>query len=495
MWKNLLILLLASALTGLLLVRHQAEPPPPPAPVAQTPPTSVIAAPAAPPSEPAPSVPTPASPPPSSPAPAPPPNPITTLIQEARANPELAGTAIGFSLLNDKGEAVLDDNATTAFIPASSFKTLTTATALEILGPEFHFTTELRSTAPIQSGLLKGDLFILGGGDPMLKLDDLKAWAAELKKRGLTRIAGGIRTDSSVFPGSLYGDFWNWGDIGNGYGSGVAGLNLNHNRYILVFHAGPEEGSPAQLLGINLEIPGAIWKNEVTTGPEDSGDNVVIHGGEGTHAIHLRGTIPLGAEKFQVKGAVPDPARFIAHHFRAVLLAAGIHVGEKAGSALATHSLLKHDSPPLLAIVKSIHATSDNHETECVFRMLGVKAAKPPADVIREHWHTRGLDFIGLRMEDGSGLSRADFIRPLDLARLQHFAATGPQGPAYKASLLSKDGLFWKGGAMSGIRSYTGYAKSKSGAEFSYALMINHFTDSAPVSTLSQSIMDAMQDL
>ena len=457
MWKNFVILLLASALTALLLTRHEVKP-------------SV-------------------SPPPAKP------NAIATLLQEARADPALAGTAIGFCLINSKGEVVLDENATTAFMPASSLKTLTTATALEILGPDFHFTTALKSTAPIQNGIISGDLLIVGGGDPMLKLDDLKAWAAEFKKRGLTRITGSIRTDATIFSGSLYGDFWNWGDIGNGYGSGVAGLNLNHNRYILVLRAGPVLGAPAELLGINLEIPDADWKNEVTTGPADSGDGVVIHGGESTTSIHLRGTVPLGATKFQVKGAVPDPARFAAHHFRAALMAAGIQVGTTAGTAPATQSLLKHDSPPLLTIIKSIHATSDNHETECVFRMLGVKAGKPPADVIREHWHTRGLEFIGLRMEDGCGLARADFIRPLDLARLQFYAGTGPQGAAYKASLLSQDGLTWKGGAMSGIRTFTGYAKSKSGEEYCYALMINHFTDGKPISELSQQVMDAIMGL
>ena len=457
MWKNIAILLLASALTALLIVRREVKSPPEAPPASQ--------------------------------------NPITTLLQDARSNPALAGTAIGFALLNPKGEVTLDEKATTAFIPASSLKTLTTATALEILGPEFHFTTELKSTAPIQNGTIQGDLLIVGGGDPMLKLDDLKAWAAEFKKRGLTRITGGIRTDATIFTGSLYGDFWNWGDIGNGYGSGVAGLNLNHNRYILVLRAGPAVGSPAELLGINLEIPDADCKNEVTTGPADSGDGVVIHGGENTLVIHLRGTVPLGAAKFQVKGAVPDPARFAAHHFRAALMAAGIQVGGTVGLAPATQSLLKHESPPLLTIIKSIHATSDNHETECVFRMLGVKAGKPPADVIREHWKARGLEFSGLRMEDGCGLARADFIRPLDLARLQFYAGTGPQGAAYKASLLSQDGLTWKGGAMSGIRTFTGYAKTKSGEEYCYALMINHFTDGKAVSELSQQVMDAIMGL
>jgi serine-type D-Ala-D-Ala carboxypeptidase/endopeptidase (penicillin-binding protein 4) len=457
MLKNSVILLMASALAALLWIRYS------------TPDAPVIVP--------------------------PPPDAITTILKQAHENPAMAGAAIGLCLLNAQGEVVKDENATTAFIPASSLKTLTTATALEILGPDFRFTTELKSTSPLKDGVIQGDLIIIGGGDPMLKLDDLKAWAADLKQRGLTRITGGIRADASFFSGSLYNDFWNWGDIGNGYGSGVSGLNLNHNRYIVVFRPGPEVGSPAELLGINLEIPDAAWKNDVTTGPADSGDGVVIHGGESTTAIHLRGTVPLGAAKFQAKGAVPDPARFAAHHFRAALMAAGIQVGGTTATSPATHSLLKHDSPPLLDIIKSIHATSDNHETECVFLMLGKKAGKPPADVIREHWKTRGLEFTGLRMEDGCGLARADFIRPLDLALLQYFAGKGPQGEAYKASLLSKDGLTWKGGAMSGIRAFTGYAKSKSGQEYCYALMLNHYTDGKAVSELSQLVMDAIMGL
>ncbi|MBN8420401.1 MAG: D-alanyl-D-alanine carboxypeptidase/D-alanyl-D-alanine-endopeptidase [Verrucomicrobia bacterium] len=513
MLKNIVILLLASALAASLLQRRGALSHAAPSGTAHQLPSS-----------PGPVVtPTEKGPPQEAPVIQPPAplNAVAKLLQEARANPVLTGAAIGFCLIDSKGAVIMDENAGTAFIPASSFKTLTTATALEILGPDFHFTTELKSTAPIQEGVIKGDLVIVGGGDPMLKLDDLKAWVADLKQRGLVRITGTIRVDPSFFSGSLYGDFWNWGDIGNGYGSGVAGLNLNHNRYILMFQAGPEVGSPAQLLGINLEVPGAVWKNEVTTGPADSGDGVMIHGGENTTAIYLRGTVPLGAAKFQARGAVPDPARFAAHHFRAALLAAGIQVGspgsgagpaKKSGSgsgpakssgngaasiapATASHSLLKHDSPPLLDIIKSIHKVSDNQETECVFRMLGLKAGKPPAEVIREHWKTRGLEFAGLRMEDGSGLSRADFVRPLDLARLQFLAGTGPQGVAYKTSLLSENGLTWKIGAMSGIRTYTGYAKTKSGEEYCYALMVNHYIDGKTVSELCRHVLDAMMGL
>ncbi len=485
MLKNILILLLSAALAALLLMRPGVQP----VQIAESAPVLPVPAPSVP--EPPPPVPSPVIPEAS-----PPPHPITTLLNEARVNAAMAGAAIGFCLINAKGETVLAEDADIAFIPASSLKTLTTATALEILGPDFRFTTELKSTSPIKGGVIQGDLVISGGGDPMLSIDDLKAWAADLKQRGLVRVTGGIRADASLFPGSLYGDFWNWGDIGNGYGSGVAGLNLNHNRYIIVFRAGAALGSPASILGTDVEIPGVAWNNEVTTGAPDSGDGVVIHGGETTSAIHLRGTVPLGAAKFQVTGAVPDPAGLAAHQFRRALQAVGIQVGVgSASTAPAGNSLLQHTSPPLIEIITSIHASSDNHETECVFRMLGVKAAKPSAEVIREHWKPRGLEFIGLRMEDGCGLARADFIRPFDLARLQLLAGKGPQGPAYKASLLSRDGLRWKGGAMSGVRTSTGYVTGKSGAEFCYAFMVNHYADGKAVSELSKRVMDAMLGL
>jgi len=417
-------------------------------------------------------------------------------VREVHAQEDLATSTVGFCLIDSTGAVVAETNAQTSFIPASSIKTVTTATALEILGPDFRFVTELQSSAPLKDGVIEGDVVIVGGGDPMLALADLRAWAATLKERGLRQITGRLTVDATVFPGSIYGDFWNWGDIGNGYGSGIAGLNLEHNRMKIRFRPGATVGSPAEFVTTVPEVPGLTWKNEVTTGPEGSGDGVVIHGGESTSTIFLRGTVPVTKGLFQVTGAVPDPQKFALHHFRHALEAEGIQIKDQPRqTAPATHPLLTHQSPPLLEIITSIHASSDNQETECVFRMLGIKAGKPPVDVIRQHWEARGLDFTGLRMEDGCGLSRADFIRPADLARLQFLAGKGPQGAAYKASLLSDGGLRWKGGAMSGIRTYTGYVTTKTGQEFCYAFMVNHFLDGKAVSKASKEVTDAMLGL
>ncbi len=453
-------------------------------------------------------------------------NPVTDLLPKDPPKPErdpklvafddvfkggsnvegLKGAAIGFCLIGPAGETLYEYNADTAQIPASSLKTLTTATALEVLGPDFRFKTRLGVSAAneAEGAGVKGDLILVGGGDPMLSMTDLETWAKGLAEAGVKSIPGRVIGDGRFFPGSPFADFWNWGDIGNGYGSPVSGLNLEHNRFKAVLIPGEKENEAAILAQIVPEVPGVSWMNESLTGPEGSGDGIVIHGGERAAVMHLRGTVPPG-EEMVVTGAAPDPERFAAHHLRLALVAAGIEVtGEAFGAGdlwlegeivpEISSELLVHQSPPLLDIVTSIHATSDNHETECLYRMLGVQTGLPPDEAIRQHWKERGLDLTGLRMVDGSGLARADHITPKGLALLQHFAAGGPEGEAYVGSLLATpdEVLRFKAGAMSAVRSYTGFVKIASGERLSYALIVNHYSESAAVQELQQNVFSLM---
>ena len=427
---------------------------------------------------------------------------VESVLAVGAQMPGLRGAALGFCLLNAEGKTVVERLAGTAFIPASTLKTVTTATALQRLGPDYRFSTRVMSTAPIESGVLNGDVIVVGEGDPLLSLADVAQWAARLRKMGLTEITGRVIGDGRYFQGSLFDDFWNWGDVGNGYGSGVSGLNLEHNRFTVAFLGAETEGGRPSVSSILPEVPAVSMVSGVMTGQAGSGDNVVIYGGEKTGLITMRGTVPP-AQETCVVGAVPDPPLFAAWHFHKALQEAGIAVLGPATSVSdldenplpSTTELLVHQSPPLLELVTSIHATSDNHETECLFRKMGVLAQQAPDELIREHWKAQGLDFVGLRMEDGCGLARADHIRPLDLARLQFAAANGPHGPAYQASLLSRGPLRWKGGAMSSIRSYTGYITSAGGEVFCFALMVNHYSDSKAVSELRQKLVESVASL
>jgi len=445
------------------------------------------------------------------PEPPPPPNPLVEglaqIFEAATAHPGLEGAAIGFCLIGPRGDVVFSREAATAQIPASSLKTLTTATALEVLGPDFVFETRLGVGAPKQEGASAttptADLILLGGGDPMLSIGDFEQWAKGLVEAGVNVIPGRVIGDGRVFSGSLFPDFWNWGDIGNGYGSPVSGLNLGHNRFSAVFTSGDAAGEPAKFRGAFPEVPGVTWWNETITSEAESGDGIVIHGGERTGVIHLRGTVPLGGD-LEVMGAVPDPERFAAHHLRAALVAAGVEVAGSAvgavelsqkGEEIPTISgtLVTHRSPPLLEIIKSIHENSDNHETECVFRTLGIRAGLPPEEVIRRHWRQKGLDLSGLRMVDGSGLARADHITPESLAKLQYFAANSPTGESYVGSLLETgDGrIRFKAGAMSAVRSYAGLVERDTGRH-AFALMVNHYPDGAAVNELQREVFEIL---
>ncbi|SKA82489.1 D-alanyl-D-alanine carboxypeptidase / D-alanyl-D-alanine-endopeptidase (penicillin-binding protein 4) [Prosthecobacter debontii] len=428
---------------------------------------------------------------------------LEEILSRASHSPDLASAAIGFCLMDDQGRRLFGHHDGISFIPASTLKTVTTATALEMWGPDYRIKTTLQATSPIEEGVLAGDLIIVGGGDPMLSLEDLENWVQQLQGKGLTRIQGRILGDGRLFAGSIFDDFWNWGDIGNGYGSPVAGLNLEHNRFTARFRSGREVGASAEFLGVMPEVPGLEWISEVITASAGSGDGVVIHGGERTGIMFLRGTVPQSTREFTVTGAVPDPVRFTAHHLKALLQQAGIAVdgeAEAVSPKAASETqivLLDHESPPLIEIITSIHTTSDNHETECLYRLLGLSQNKASDEVIREHWLARGLVFEGLRMEDGCGLARADFIRPMDLARLQSLTVSGPHGEAYRQSLLaSPDGtLRWKGGAMSGIRCYTGLIRTSSEKEWSFALMVNHFQEGQVVAELRDELLRAVVKL
>lgn len=405
---------------------------------------------------------------------------LDTAFRDWSADPELAAAAIGFCLLDENGEPVFASPlAATALCPASALKTVTTATALELLGQDFLFTTMLSSDVTITGdGVLDGDLRLSGSGDPTFSSADLKALADEVIKAGLKQVNGKLEIDGADFRGPPVSDHWNWGDIGNAYGAGAYGFNLDHNRIVLRFDPAAVEGQPAALLNPEVATKDTRWINEVVTGPPGTGDQVVIYSEPQGRTITLRGSVPSGESNFAVNGALPDPPARVRELFEAKLKAAGVKfLGRKIPLRSQVAPLAFHDSKPLPEIIDHLHKVSDNLEAQCLFQTIGLqKGTDPdPAYAIRRHWQSRGVEFKGLRLIDGSGLARANMIRPLDLAKVNHLARRGPHGDRFRQSLTAYlDGkVRSKLGAMSGVRTEVGFITMNDGRELTFCLMAN----------------------
>jgi len=400
---------------------------------------------------------------------------IGKIFEEWSGSPELAGALVGFCVFDDTGKLLYGSPlAETALCPASALKTMTSGAAFGLLGPEFRYRTRLLAPGKISDGRIMGDLVLEGSGDPTLSQEDLEKMAEEVVKLGLKRVEGTLRVDATVFPAAPVNEHWNWGDIGNAYGTGAYGVNVDHNVLMLSYDPGAKEGDPAKFLGSEPVLVKTRWNTSVATGPAGSGDKVMIYSSPYSDVIRVEGTVPMGEPGFTVRGSVPNPPALAESILRTALEKRDVIFSGGKSEQKAVEEILIHDSAPLPEIVDHLHEVSDNLESQCLFLTMGKRAGKAPEEVIRKYWEDAGVSFTGLRLIDGSGLARATMIRPVDLARVNIAARRGPSGDRFLQSLSagSNGTLRSKRGAMSGVRTEVGFV-IRGGKEYPFALMAN----------------------
>lgn len=96
--------------------------------------------------------------------------------------------------------------------PASTMKAITAITALDRLGGSYQFKTELCYTGQVDSCVLQGDVYCVGGFDPRFNTDDMRAFVEGLHKMGIDTIRGNLYADKSMKDADLLGEGWCWDD-------------------------------------------------------------------------------------------------------------------------------------------------------------------------------------------------------------------------------------------------------------------------------------------
>ncbi|MFT4031421.1 MAG: D-alanyl-D-alanine carboxypeptidase/D-alanyl-D-alanine-endopeptidase [Siphonobacter sp.] len=403
-----------------------------------------------------------------------------------------------------------------AMPPASTMKLITTATVMSVLNENYSYVTLLQTDGIIRNDSLLGNVWIKGSGDPSLgsgrfkdspDLNDLlKIWVAALRKKGIRHISGSVIGDASVFDENTVPDGWVWEDVGNYYGAGVSGLNVNENIYRVYFLPANNLYEIAGVARVIPELSGVAMVNRVLMDEAGTGDQVTIYSSPFGNQILLDGYIPRGRSEFPVKGAIPNPATFAAQQLRNAIIQADISIGGGAYSSFEfirkgkitfpSDTLLAVQSPVLKDLVAECNYQSINLYAEAFLRTIAVakkygNTTKAGINALTQFWKSKNLDLSGFKIKDGSGLSPQSVLTTDNMTDILTMASREPSFQAFYATIpvLGRDGTVKnlgkgtkaagnvraKSGSIGGVRTYAGYFTSKSGEQYSFAFFFEHY--------------------
>jgi serine-type D-Ala-D-Ala carboxypeptidase/endopeptidase (penicillin-binding protein 4) len=425
------------------------------------------------------------------------------------------------------GETLYSENASKLMLPASNMKIVTLAAAAERLGWDFTYETTLVTSAPVVSGILEGDLIVVGSGDPTIggrggrATRVLEEWADRLRAAGLNGITGRIVADARAFDLETLGAGWAWDYLAAYYAAGVSALQYNESVADVVIRPGMSAGVPAVAEVRPIES-GLILDAHVTTSASGEPD-LELSRLAGSNRLIVRGTVPVGSKEVVRTATVDRPALYFARILREVLVARGIRVGGAAVEyedvypvppSEATRVLLSHRSPPLSEFARVLMKVSQNQYAETLLRTLGAQSGQGTASagraVVREVLSGWGIPEDAYVQVDGSGLSRYNYVCADTLVRIlrqmdsdpRHrdpFVATLPVG-GQDGSIARRfvgtaaaGNVRAKTGSISNVRALSGYVTTFDGEPLVFSIIANHFT--VPQATIDAATDQAVERL
>lgn len=419
------------------------------------------------------------------------------------------------------GKMLVSHGADRPMQPASTIKLLTSIVALETLGPAFRGRTELATAGEVTDGVLRGDLVLRGGADVDLDWQAFERMLRVLRLHGIREVRGDLvldrtlfnpaRTDVGVPPFDEAPEF-RYNVIPD-----ALLLNTHLVRLDLV--------SDDHAVRAAMEPP----LDDVTVTPEfklidrncdDWEDGWLapeVKARRGTIVIRLQGEFPRDCVA-STSIAVLDRVAFAERLFRATWRRLG---GTFRGRARDGESpprarvLAEHRSRPLAEITRDVNKRSDNPITRVIYLAIGAGAAGDPGlptaqraeREVRAWLALKGVDAGGLVLENGSGLSRMERIKPAQLAAVLRIAAASEWAPEFLASIpiVAVDGGMRKRllGSPAAIRSriktgtlrdtsaVAGYVRDEAGETYVVVAMINH---EAATRLVARPILDSLID-
>jgi D-alanyl-D-alanine carboxypeptidase/D-alanyl-D-alanine-endopeptidase (penicillin-binding protein 4) len=344
-------------------------------------------------------------------------------LDELLARPELAGGRVGV-LVVDAGDGTRlcahDDDR--GFATASNMKVLSSVVALASLGPDWRTSTELRAHGTVADGALRGDLVLVGRGDPGFAAgaDAAAMWdrfAAGLRAQGVERIEGRVLADGSWLGTETLGLGWQWDYLDEDYAAPFGGVCCARN--VVAVSVAPADGAPVATLAPDVFPPAEVRARTLPAGQRGA---LVVKRALGGDRIVVGGAMARDAAPQRVVVPVADPAAFAARVLRRELAARGIACVDGPGAAADAprRTVAVEISAPLREWLVPTLLRSDNLFAEQIARLaarnaLGDGGTSAMARHAAATLQRLGVDPQGLVMADGSGLSRRNLVQPRQL--------------------------------------------------------------------------------
>lgn len=434
---------------------------------------------------------------------------------EIVANSSPLSTAV-FGVMAKKisGDTIANINCMQSMIPASNMKLISTGIALKTLGKDFRWKTEIACSGTIDNGILNGDLYIIGGGDPTIGAEDgisiatdalFASWAKLVAQAGIKSINGYIIGDGRYFEGPIENDSWQYQDLGTYYGSGGNGLCFYRNTQDINVNAGATLGDSISIRPIYPETPWINFYSTATTSTAGTGDDLYLFNTDLAPIAEMRGTFAIDMKPKKEQCSNKFGAMTCAYYFRNHLISKGISSTgyadidahgnirnfsdgniKKAAGYNSLNILGNTMSPTNAEVCRITNHISDNFYAETLMRTVGKHKEgsaeySPSIRAFVNEFKAMNLNIPqGIQLTDGSGLSRKNYISPeffcnylKAMAESEAYDAfiysLGQPGKGEYASRLQgesesvKSRIYYKSGSMNGVRCFSGYVMPADG--------------------------------
>jgi len=434
---------------------------------------------------------------------------------------QLKNASISFLAIDlNANETIAEFNSKTCLPSASTAKLFSTATALKVLGPNFQPSTRIYVDGEInKEGILNGNIWVKGGGDPTLgsrffnekgkENEFLQSWTDTLLKIGIKGVNGSVIVDGSDFSYQGAPDGWTWSDMGNYYGAGPSGIVIYDNMIQYHFKTSTTVGGKTRLTSTFPKIENLKFDNQISSS-SNMGDNSYIYGAPFSYNRFGIGTLPVNKDDFIVKGSLPDPELQMAIELTNSLIKKGINVIYKPNAyRLLKDSLnnnytdfqliLNHKGIKLKKIIEVTNLKSVNLFAEQLLFLISkeqkeIGSTLEGVKIVKEYWGN-SIDLSGMNLTDGSGLSRSNGINASHFCQLLSTIYKFENFEDFENSLpiagftgtltnvckneLGHGRIKAKSGTLNRVKSYAGYVDSKSGKKIAFAIIVNNYNCSS----------------